>query len=77
MQIRRAEAADEKALARIRRSAILTLAVPTMSALRLTAMVICASSARHADTGRKVRGHIRQLQALGLDVTVTPCQEAA
>ncbi|HEY2265183.1 MAG TPA: IS110 family transposase [Streptosporangiaceae bacterium] len=33
--------------------------------------------ARHADTGRKVRGHIRQLQALGLDVTVTPRQEAA
>jgi transposase len=33
--------------------------------------------ARHADTGRKVRGCIRQLQALGLDVTVTPRQEAA
>ncbi|HEX6449900.1 MAG TPA: transposase, partial [Trebonia sp.] len=33
--------------------------------------------ARHADTGRKIRGHIRQLEALGLDVTVTPRQEAA
>jgi transposase len=33
--------------------------------------------ARHADAGRKVRGHIRQLEALGLDVTVTPRQEAA
>jgi transposase len=33
--------------------------------------------ARHAGTGRKVRGHIRQLQALGLDVTVTPRPEAA
>jgi putative acetyltransferase len=31
MQIRRAEAADEEALARIRRSAILALAVPAMS----------------------------------------------
>ena len=31
MQIRRAEATDEQALARIRRSAILALAVPTMS----------------------------------------------
>ena len=31
MQIRRAEAADEEALARIRRSAILVLAVPVMS----------------------------------------------
>jgi transposase len=33
--------------------------------------------AKHADTSRKVRGHIRQLQALGLDVTVTPREEAA
>ncbi|MBO0809688.1 MAG: IS110 family transposase [Actinobacteria bacterium] len=33
--------------------------------------------AKHADTGRKVRGHIRQLQALGLDVTVTPKEQAA
>jgi transposase len=33
--------------------------------------------ARHADTGRKVRGHIRQLEALGLYVTVTPRGEAA
>jgi transposase len=33
--------------------------------------------AAHADTSRKVRGHIRQLQALGLDVTVTPRAEAA
>jgi transposase len=33
--------------------------------------------AKHADTGRKVRGHIRQLEALGLDVVVTPRQEAA
>jgi transposase len=32
--------------------------------------------AKHADTSRKARGHIRQLQALGLDVTVTP-REAA
>ena len=31
MQIRRAKATDERALARIRRSAILTLAVPTLS----------------------------------------------
>jgi transposase len=33
--------------------------------------------AKHASTGRKIRGHIRQLQALGLDVTVTPREEAA
>jgi transposase len=33
--------------------------------------------ARHTDAGRKVRAHIRQLQALGLDVTVTPKEEAA
>lgn len=33
--------------------------------------------ARHADTSRKTRGHIRQLEALGYDVTVTPRQEAA
>jgi transposase len=33
--------------------------------------------AKHTDTGRRVRGHIRQLQALGLDVTVTPRKEAA
>jgi transposase len=33
--------------------------------------------ARHADAGRKIRGHIRQLEALGLDVTVTPRKEAA
>jgi transposase len=33
--------------------------------------------AKHADAGRKIRGHIRQLEALGLDVTVTPRQEAA
>ena len=33
--------------------------------------------AKHADAGRKVRGHIRQLEALGLDVTVTPRQAAA
>ena len=31
MQIRRAEAADEEVLARIRRSAILVLAVPAIS----------------------------------------------
>jgi hypothetical protein len=31
MQMRRAEAADEETLAHIRRSAILTLAVPAMS----------------------------------------------
>jgi transposase len=33
--------------------------------------------ARHADRNRKARGHIRQLQALGLNVTVTPRQEPA
>jgi transposase len=33
--------------------------------------------AKHADTSRKTRGHIRQLQALGYDVTVTPREEAA
>jgi transposase len=33
--------------------------------------------AKHANAGRKIRGHIRQLEALGLDVTVTPRQEAA
>jgi transposase len=33
--------------------------------------------ARHTDAGRKIRAHIRQLQALGLDVTVTPKEEAA
>ena len=32
--------------------------------------------ARHADTSRKTRGHIRQLEALGYDVIVTP-REAA
>ncbi|MBO0804964.1 MAG: hypothetical protein J2P25_18060 [Nocardiopsaceae bacterium] len=32
--------------------------------------------ARHADTSRKTRGHIRQLEALGYDVVVTP-REAA
>jgi transposase len=33
--------------------------------------------ARHADTSRKARGHLRQLQALGFDVTLTPREEAA
>jgi transposase len=33
--------------------------------------------ARHSDASRKIRGHIRQLEALGLDVTVTPRQDAA
>ena len=33
--------------------------------------------AKHSDAGRKIRGHIRQLEALGLDVTVTPREEAA
>jgi transposase len=33
--------------------------------------------ARHADTNRKIRGHIRQLEALGLNVTVAPRQEEA
>lgn len=28
--------------------------------------------ASHADRGKKIRGHIRELKALGLDVTVTP-----
>jgi transposase len=32
--------------------------------------------AKHADTSRKTRGHIRQLEALGYDVVVTP-REAA
>jgi transposase len=33
--------------------------------------------AKHSDAGRKIRGHIRQLEALGLDVTVTPRKDAA
>ncbi|MBO0817571.1 MAG: IS110 family transposase [Actinobacteria bacterium] len=33
--------------------------------------------ATHASTGRKISGHIRQLEALGLEVTVTPREEAA
>lgn len=33
--------------------------------------------AKHSDAGRKIRGHIRQLEALGLDVTVTPREDAA
>lgn len=33
--------------------------------------------AKHANTGRKIRGHIRQLEALGLDVTVTPREKEA
>jgi transposase len=33
--------------------------------------------AKHSDTARKVRGHIRQLHALGLDVIVTPREDAA
>jgi transposase len=33
--------------------------------------------ARHADRNRKARGHLRQLQALGYDVTLTPREEAA
>jgi len=33
--------------------------------------------AKHADTSRKTRSHIRQLEALGYDVVVTPRQEAA
>jgi transposase len=33
--------------------------------------------ARHSDASRKIRGHIRQLEALGLDVTVTPREDAA
>jgi transposase len=32
--------------------------------------------AKHADTSRKTRGHIRQFEALGYDVTLTP-REAA
>ena len=33
--------------------------------------------AKHSDADRKIRGHIRQLEALGLDVTVTPREDAA
>jgi transposase len=33
--------------------------------------------AKHSDASRKIRGHIRQLEALGLDVTVTPREDAA
>ena len=33
--------------------------------------------AKHTDRNRKARSHIRQLQALGLDVVVTPREEAA
>ena len=33
--------------------------------------------ARHTDRSRKARGHIRQLQALGYDVTATPRAEEA
>ena len=28
--------------------------------------------ARHGDRDRKIRAHVRQLQALGLDVTLAP-----
>jgi hypothetical protein len=28
--------------------------------------------ARNGDRDRKIRGHVRQLQALGVDVTLTP-----
>ena len=27
---------------------------------------------RHADRDRKIRAHVRQLQAMGLDVTIAP-----
>jgi transposase len=30
--------------------------------------------ARHTDTGRKARGHKRQLEALGYDVILTPAR---
>jgi hypothetical protein len=30
--------------------------------------------ARHSDASRKIRGHIRQLEAPGLDVTETPAR---
>jgi transposase len=33
--------------------------------------------ARHTDRNRKTRGHLRQLQALGYDVTLTPRENAA
>jgi hypothetical protein len=65
MQIRRAEAADEEALAGVRRRAILALAVPAMSmeraarrATRPTADRI-ARAIREHDVGRSGRGHDR------------------
>lgn len=54
MQIRRAEAADEKALARIRRHAILALAVPVMSSEEAERWAARASAGRVA---RAIREH--------------------
>jgi putative acetyltransferase len=54
MQIRRAEAADEEALASIRRSAILTLAVPAMSREQAEKWAARAAADRMA---RAIRDH--------------------
>ena len=54
MQIRRAEAADEEALIRIRRCAILTLAVPAMSMEQAETWAARASADRIA---RAIREH--------------------
>jgi putative acetyltransferase len=54
MQIRRAEAADESALAGIRRSAILALAVPVMSMQQAETWVMRAAADRLA---RAIRDH--------------------
>ena len=54
MQIRRAEAADEEALTRIRRRAILALAVPAMSMEQAETWATRAAADRIA---RAIRGH--------------------
>jgi putative acetyltransferase len=54
MQIRRAEAADEEALAHIRRSAILALAVPTLSIEQAETWAMHAAADRVA---RAIREH--------------------
>jgi len=54
MQIRRAEAADEEALARIRRDAILALAVPTISIEQTETWAMGAATDRIA---RAIREH--------------------
>jgi putative acetyltransferase len=55
MQIRRAQATDEQALARIRRSAILTLAVPAMSVEQADAWATRTAADRIAQA---IRDHV-------------------